>query len=205
VLVGTLRHHFRDLPDTVGRWFHVNLEVSAPAGGYRCAVDVDSKQSSTGVQWRTLRVRPADLGPVAALAEGYHDLGRVAESGAVDYVRHPALRVRAGCLGLPAGEAAARRAWHAGSNVDAAEALERILRVDTRILVVGEPFHGGGLGMHNVHQNQGDPAGSQWWSENGIWQDGATVVARPDGWLDVFLSKFSTQAYRTDADGHPVT
>jgi uncharacterized protein YukJ len=25
--------------------------------------------------------------------------------------------------------------------------------------------------MHNVHQNQGDPAGSQWWPENGTWQD----------------------------------
>jgi uncharacterized protein YukJ len=28
------------------------------------------------------------------------------------------------------------------------------------------------LGMHNIHQNQGDPAGSQWWNDNGIWQDG---------------------------------
>jgi uncharacterized protein YukJ len=38
--------------------------------------------------------------------------------------------------------------------------------------------------MHNIHQNQGDPAGSQWWGENGIWQDGGTLAEQPDGsWI----------------------
>ena len=32
VLVGTLHRSFRDTPDDQGRWFHVNLEVDAPAG-----------------------------------------------------------------------------------------------------------------------------------------------------------------------------
>lgn len=204
VLVGTLRRHHRDTPDTLGRWFHVNLEVTAPAGQYRCAVDVDSKQSATGVQWRTLRVRAADLGPAASLVDGYHDLARSAASGAVDYVRHPAFRVKGGCLRLPVPDSLVARAWRAGSNVDAAAALESILHIGARVLIFGEPFQHSGLGMHNVHQNQGDPAGSQWWDENGIWQDGATLVVRSDGGLDVFLSKFSTQAFRTDDNGHPL-
>jgi hypothetical protein len=227
VLVGTLTTHVRDTPDTQGRWFHVNLELTAPAGRYRCAVDVDSKQSETGVEWRVLRVPPVSLGAaVAALPPGYHDLRMSPESGAIDYLRHPALRVRPGCavpaverllgwLGERVAAAGSWRAgswragswragsWRAGSNLDAAEALEGILQVGTRTLVFGEPFETG-LGMHNIHQNQGDPAGSQWWDENGTWQDGATVVVRPDESLDVFLSKFSTQAYRTDDDGHPV-
>src|ERR671911_487664 len=129
VLIGTLQDHARDQPDTQGRWYHVNLRVTAPLGLYRCAVDVDSKQSATG--------------------------------------------------------------------------LEGILAPGRRILVFGEPFSQG-LGMHNIHQNQGDPAGSQWWDENAIWQDGATVMERPGGTFDVFISKFSTQSTQTDDDGHPV-
>jgi uncharacterized protein YukJ len=57
--------------------------------------------------------------------------------------------------------------------------------------------------MHDIPQNQGDPAGSQWWDQNGTWQDGGTLTERPDGLFDAFLSKFSTQASRTDDDGRP--
>jgi len=71
-----------------------------------------------------------------------------------------------------------------------------------RTVVFGEPFDRGS-GMHNVHQNQGDPPGSQWWPENGIWQDGAVMTERRDGALVAFVSKFSTQASRTDDYGHP--
>ncbi|MDH2392512.1 DUF2278 family protein [Streptomyces sp. HNM0663] len=221
VLSGTLHRHFRDQPDTQGRWFHVNLEVDAPSGRYRCAVDVDSKQSATGVQWRTLTLPAPAPGPVAALPPGYHDLARTAESGALDFVRHPALSGRRGCtapgrppswspgllrllrlLGLADG-LTPRRRWASGSNLDAARALEPILVPGRTVLVYGEPFDRG-LGMHNIHQNQGDPHGSQWWDENGVWQDGATLTRRDDGRYDVFLSKFSTQADRTDDDGHPV-
>ncbi|MBT2489509.1 DUF2278 family protein [Streptomyces sp. ISL-96] len=211
VLSGTLHRHFRDQPDTQGRWFHVNLEVDAPAGRYRCAVDVDSKQSSTGVQWKAFTLDASALGPVAALAPGYHDLARTPGSGALDFVRHPALLHRSGCVFVSRPPAWLRailnrlnppRPWISGSNLDAARALEPILVPGRAIMVFGEPFNQG-LGMHNIHQNQGDPYGSQWWQENGIWQDGATLTRGGDGRLDVFLSKFSSQADRTDDDGHP--
>ena len=202
MLVGVLHRSFRDRPDDQGRWFHVNLEVDAPAGRHRCAVDVDSKQSTVGVEWKVLTLRSPALGPVPELPAGAHELTRTPDSGALDFHRHPALVSRPGCLlgwlgggGLPG--------WTSGSHVQAAEALEGILVPRRRLLVFGEPFTTG-LGVHNIHQNQGDPAGSQWWDENGIWQDGATLSERPDGRFDVFLSKFSTQATRTDADGHPV-
>jgi uncharacterized protein YukJ len=211
ILVGTLVAHHRDTPDDQGRWFHVHLEVDAPAGRYRCAVDVDSKQSATGVQWRTLTVQPARLPMLSGLADGYRPLARDPESGALDYIRHPALRPGAGCLGVrppgPARRLAAllrARSWHAGTNVQAATALEAVLIPGARIAILGEPFETG-LGMHNIHQNQGDPPGSQWYPENGIWQDGGTVVYRPDGRYDVFLSKFTSQADTTDEQGHPRT
>ncbi|WP_406864707.1 DUF2278 family protein [Streptomyces sp. HUAS MG47] len=203
VLAGILKHHFRDTPDMQGSWFHVNLRVEAPDGVYKCAVDVDSHQSATGVQWKVFTVDAAELGPVAAPTPGYHDLARTAGSGALDYIRHPALRGRRGCAGRLLPWSRPSRPWTSGSNVDAALALEPMLVVGRPILVFGEPFDVG-LGMHNIHQNQGDPLGSQWWDENGIWQDGATLTRRPDGRYDVFLNKFSTQKDRTDADGHPV-
>lgn len=188
VLSGTLTAHHRDRPDAQGRWFHVNLEVDAPDGRYRSAVDVDSKDSATGVRWSVVRVPAAALGPVAVLDPGYRDLDRSPDSGALDFLRHPAL-----------GD---RLTWTAGDNLAAATALEAVLRVGAAVLVFGEPFTEG-LGIHNVHQNQGDPYGSQWWPDNGIWQDGATLVRRPDGDHDAFLSRFSTQADRTDEGGHP--
>ncbi|MFG3701710.1 DUF2278 family protein [Micromonospora sp. NPDC047620] len=65
-----------------------------------------------------------------------------------------------------------------------------------------EPF-ASGLGMHNIHQNQGDPLGSQWYAENGAWQDGGTVVVRPDRRCCLFLSKFTTQSFDPTTMGTP--
>ena len=212
VLVGTLVSHHRDTPDDQGRWFHVNLVVRADGQSYKCAVDVDSKQSAVGVQWRTVTLSGADLGPVDVLPEGYHDLAMAPGSGAVDFVRSHSLDPSPGCLGalvpgaltrlLEAGRGPRIPRWSKGSNLDAAAALEPLLVGTPRVLVYGEPFTTG-LGMHNIHQNQGDPFCSQWWDENGIWQDGLTMVRRTDGTVGAFLSKFTSQAYLTEDDGHP--
>ncbi|MFE3788974.1 DUF2278 family protein [Streptomyces goshikiensis] len=208
VLSGTLHRHFRDQPDTQGRWFHVNLEVDAPAGRYRCAVDVDSKQSTTGVRWQVRTLAASVLEPASDLPPGYHHLARTSGSGAIDYLRHPALRNRTGCgiawLAALLDRQSPPRPWLSGSYAEASDALEPILVPGRPILVFGEPFDDGGLGMHDVHQNQGDPYGTQWWDDNGIWQDGATMTRRPDGQYDVFLSRFSTQADATGPEGHPL-
>ena len=212
VLVGTLLSHHRDRPDAQGRWFHVNLLVNANGRTYQCAVDVDSKQSATGVEWKTVALSGADLGPVDALADGYHDLARTSTSGAVDFVRSRWLRQSPGCVFALMPDAVTSRllallgrripSWRQGSNLDAASALEPLLAGNPRILIFGEPFDEG-FGMHNIHQNQGDPAGSQWWAENAIWQDGLTMVRRSDGTLRAFISKFTSQSYATDNEGHP--
>jgi Uncharacterized conserved protein (DUF2278) len=211
VLVGTLRSHVRDQPDNQGRWYHVNLTVEAPAGQYRCAVDVDSKQSAVGVQWKTLTVATSQLGPVAGRTPGYHDLVSNSSSGALDYQRHPLLNNSPGCVFVQQPPAWLqtlidllwpRQPWTSGSNLDAAAALEASLVVGADVLIFGEPFQTG-LGMHNIHQNQGDPPGTQWWPDNGTWQDGGVITRHADGRADIFISKFSTQSDHTGADGHP--
>jgi uncharacterized protein YukJ len=80
--------------------------------------------------------------------------------------------------------------------------LEGILEANASVCVFGEPFRTG-HGLHNIHQNQGDPLGSQWAAENGIWQDGGTIVERADGSLLAFISKFRSQSYATDDEAHP--
>lgn len=187
VLVGTLRGHAPDRPGEEGPYFHVNLRVRAPGGTYRCVVDVDSKHSDTGVEWKLLTA-PHDAIVAAGREPGFHDLARSPASGAIDVYRLPAI--------------ASTGDWHSGSQVEATAALEPILEPGRRILVFGEPFRPG-LGMHSVHQNQGDPRGSRWADENAIWQDGATMTLRPDGALDVFVSRFSSQSDDTDEHGRP--
>jgi hypothetical protein len=91
--------------------------------------------------------------------------------------------------------------WHTGSNFDASTALEGILTLGGPVVVWGEPFPVG-AGVHNVHQNQGDPI-DQWSAENGIWQDGGVATPGPNGDYQLFLPKFSSQADSTDDLGRP--
>jgi len=80
--------------------------------------------------------------------------------------------------------------------------LEGIVSNGVRFFVFGEPFTTG-LGVHNIHQNQGDPPGGGHDQENAIWQDGGTVVQTATGEFFAFLNKFKTQAFKTDSLGHP--
>jgi Uncharacterized conserved protein (DUF2278) len=202
VLRGTLSGHFRDPPDNFGRWYHVHLNVDVSGSKYEVAVDVDSKQSSVGVQWKVVHCRQNDLGPAATTGAGYHPLTPLSTSGALDHIRHPVTKFlrwrRNGCW-LPW---LVLQPWRSGTYLDASLALESILVGGRTVLVWGEPFTTGS-GMHNVHQNQGDPAGSQWWDQNGIWQDGGVAVLGGNGELKLFVSKFTSQASKTDNGGHP--
>jgi hypothetical protein len=95
------------------------------------------------------------------------------------------------------------RPWLRSDGNNALTALETELAGNRKVYLFGEQFGGGGKGVHDVHQNQGDPAGSQWWDQNGIWQDGAVAVERPDGRLFFWQVRFNSQASRTGNDGHP--
>lgn len=213
VLVGDFVGTHRDTPDNQGKWFHVHVMCKAGANTYDCAVDVDSKKSEVGVEWRVVPLEARDVAQVLALGDGYHPLASTSSSGAIDYQRSEMLRVRSGCvfalMPSPLVQLLSTllegllNAWTQGSHADASVALEGVLAGAKRCIVWGEPYDDGGHGMHNVHQNQGDPAGSQWWDENAIWQDGGTVVEKADGSWVAFISKFTSQARRTDDQGHP--
>jgi hypothetical protein len=214
LVIGTLVNYYRDPPDNYGRYYHGNLILGTPAGQFHCAIDVDPKFMPDGIEWRVVRIRPPNFAAFKAMTDGWHPLPSNATSGALDYIRSPMLqppilfwRVRYPGMFWRILEMLELLRWHPpwkhGTGIDALTALEGVIAPATRFYVFGEPFNSG-LGVHNVHQNQGDPAGSGHELENATWQDGATIVETATGEFIGFLNKFKTQAYRTDANGRPL-
>lgn len=211
VLIGKISDYYRDNPDNYGKYYHGNLMISAPAGTYRCAIDVDSKLSAIGVEWRTISLTDTKLTGVLSHGLGYHALASDPTSGAIDYIRSPIFAARSSFLmtlfTLIKNRFRITGSWKRGEGIDALKELEPLIEVTRSrgllALIYGEPFNTGS-GMHNIHQNQGDPAGSQWWDENGVWQDGCTILQQSSHKFGVFMNKFTSQSYKTDDDGHPI-
>ncbi len=93
--------------------------------------------------------------------------------------------------------------WLIGDNIDAIEQLESVINQGTKVFIFGEAFDSG-YGVHNIHQNQGDPPNIPQSADNAIWQDGATIVQKPDGSFVGFFNKFETQSFKTDSSGRPI-
>ncbi|GAB7188455.1 hypothetical protein ATKI12_8286 [Kitasatospora sp. Ki12] len=92
--------------------------------------------------------------------------------------------------------------WVRSNGDNALDVLLPHVRAASRIYVFGQRFDHG-LGVHDVHLNQGDPVDSPWYPDNGIWQDGAVVCEHSDGRVVVWQIKFDTQVLTTDDAGHP--
>jgi hypothetical protein len=93
--------------------------------------------------------------------------------------------------------------WLSSNGDNALDVLEPRLHAASRVYVFGERYSGGGNGVHDVHMNQGDPAGSQWFASNGTWQDGAVACQTADGRVAIWQVRFNTQSLNTDDQGHP--
>jgi hypothetical protein len=91
--------------------------------------------------------------------------------------------------------------WVSSDGDNALDVLEALFAGSARIYVFGEPFSTG-LGVHNVHLNQGDPPGPHQ-AENAIWQDGAVLVQTAGGAVTAWQVKFNTQSLNTGDDGLP--
>jgi hypothetical protein len=94
--------------------------------------------------------------------------------------------------------------WIDSSGDNALDALEPHLNSASRIYLFGEHYEDGTNGVHDVHMNQGDPAGSQWYASNGTWQDGGVACESPDGNVVIWQVRFKTQSLHTDENGHPI-
>jgi hypothetical protein len=211
VLVGTLNRFTREDRNDYGSWYHGKIYVDAPAGQYECAVDVSTPTGIT-VQYRVIHNLDRTMfGPDLSLSPGWHLLASTPGSGAIDYVRSEMFQIRIGCMGTVLtwfGDFLRRileglvNRWTDSTGDNALNELEAQLVGSTRVFVFGAPYTSG-LGVHDVHMNQGDPPG-QFQRLDGIWQDGGTIVERPGGELVAVLTKFEPQSLHTDANGLPV-
>jgi Uncharacterized conserved protein (DUF2278) len=100
--------------------------------------------------------------------------------------------------------------WSSGTSEMAFQDMQSMLEGQTspRVIFFGAAFTSGN-GVHDIHQNQGDPPPPpperrKFYDNCGIWQDGLTIVAKQDGTLWAFQNKFGTQSDTTDGNGHPL-
>jgi hypothetical protein len=215
VLVGTLSLFSRDSFTPTGAFRHGMLHVDTPAGQYECAVDVLTPSGVT-VQYRLIpRLNHLTLAPILRLPVGWQPLASTRSSGAIDYVRSPfvggGMRARSCGFWLFRRDSligrflrwleGLRSSWIDSTGNNALDALEAQLLGSVRVFVFGAPASSG-LGVHDIHLNQGDPPGP-FQQLNGIWQDGAVLIERPSGEIVAFLVKFATQSLHTNSLGHP--
>ena len=214
VVVGTLSDHFIDDPDNEGNWPHYHIEVDTPEGRYDCVINLKSK-TDVKVQYRDFRnVDSAYFQNILQLPDGFHSLSSSPTTGALDHLRHSGLkdplsscRVRWPFLWprIWRRRRCSCTRWWKENGVNLIQLMKFYLEHVERIYVFGEPYSSG-LGVHNVHMNQGDPVSSQFSAENGIWQDGGVIYqySAPEPRLSVMLTKFETQSFVTDDSGHPL-
>jgi len=233
VAIGTFVSFTREDPDDFGHWYHGKLRIATPAGQYEAALDVDTP-TGVGVSYRVVpELATSTMQGVDGLDEGFHRLDSNATSGALDYLRSPLLadpplvqelrrwgpawlRFAApaaqpwsptpvdGIIDLVGGWLPERAfPWIASDGDNALDRLEDLLADAVRIYIFGEPFSTG-LGVHNVHLNQGDPPGPHQ-GEDGVWQDGAVLVQQADGRVTAWQVRFNSQSLHTDdGTGLPV-
>lgn len=233
VAVGTFVSFTREDPGDFGSWYHGKLRIQTPAGQYEAALDVDTPSGIGVSYRVVDDLTATDVPVVTALPLGFTALARTSTSGALDYVRSPVLRdgwvvqrvrwwiggVRARRMPQAWGPSWLDRLlvvwpkwlwrlrwrsfpWVSSDGDNALDVLEALFAGAARIYVFGEPF-ATGLGVHNVHFNQGDPPGPHQ-RENAIWQDGAVMVQAADGGVTVWQVKFNTQSLHTGDDGLPL-
>jgi len=144
VVIGSLKKHWIDPPDTQGRWPHYNMTVETTAGEYHCVVNLKSR-SEVKVEYRDFRsAGTTSFASVLAKSNGFHPLPRTSTSGALDFIRHPGLQDQPGCSCTH---------WLKENGVNLMQLMEYYLIGAQRVLVFGEPY-ATGLGIHNVHMNQ---------------------------------------------------
>jgi hypothetical protein len=204
VLVGTLYKYYCDRAFSNRQYYHCNLKVLAGKRVYHCPVDLDSKKDAHGIQWRVVELAPDDFQSILHLPDGWHSLDSQLGSGALDYYRSPELQSTHETISADSDSGTDKKTaeslfvsqarWKFGTGSAAFRELEGLLIQSRKLFVFGEPFRTGN-GVHNIHQNQGDPPESQWHQENGIWQDGAVIVLRHDHTVAAFLCKFNTQSF----------
>ncbi len=188
-----------------GQWFHVDMNIQAGDSVYQAAVDVNEVNGK--FQYQVFDNLDLSLfAPISALSNGWHHLASNPTSGAMDYARSPIFQKPLGCLAIFWGIFNSIfhtniQTWTDVTGNEAGDALVAMVTGSQKVYAFGAPYTTG-LGVHDVHCNQGDPPGPHQ-GDDGIWQDGCVFALKADGTLSAYLGKFATQTLKTNNNGLP--
>jgi uncharacterized protein YukJ len=192
---------------------HYQVHISANGVHYRIAVNVRSADGSEVAYLVRSRFQHPITDGLHELPQGRTPVPSRPGGLALDFIR--------GNLAQP-WEFVPLPMTAAGPDNDLNEKLDAYVQramaeEDAMVYAFGEPWgpEAGkadqyfgflpGNGIHDIHMNQGNPAG-QFARDNGPWQDGGVIFEFPNErqWVAVFL-KFQTQAWHSDdTSGVPV-
>ncbi len=202
---GVVAGNFTTYGTETGQWYHVDMNIQAGDSVYQAAVDVNEVDGN--FQYQIFNNLDQSLfTQVAALPVGWTTLAPTPTSGAMDYARSPIFQKPLGCLAILWGiwDAIFKTNIQVWTNVtgnEAGLALVAMVTGSKKVWAFGAPYTSG-LGVHDVHCNQGDPPGPHQ-ADDGIWQDGCVFALKGDGTLSAYLGKFSTQTLKTNNQGLP--
>jgi len=191
VIVGPLHDYNLVNPDT-GQWPHYHVRLSANGQIMDSAINLKSL-AEVKIEYRRRQFAVQDplFSSIVGLSDGQHLLASTPSSGALDYVRHPGITGTTG--------------WILQSGDNLIGELNALLAGVARLYIFGAKYTSG-IGVHDVHMNQGDPDGSSFQHLDGIWQDGGVIFQygglQPR--VEILQIKFETQSLFTDDHGHPI-
>jgi len=183
-----------------GRNPHFRIPVNAGSDAFTIDVNVESFDGSEVLYAILQDTAPPNAAKLLALPDGVNPPDGIA----LDYVRTTIdgkpMITRAAMKPLPIGNK------HDMTDQVASVVNQAIEDENGLIYAFGSFFRDSSseAGIHDIHMNQGNPAGS-FEQDNGVNQDGALFVYLPasDKWISVFIA-FQTESWDTDSDGNPV-
>lgn len=181
---------------------HYLINVAAGGKTYQVAVNIESTDGSEVLYFINENFTPPDAAALDNLATG---MTRFTAQGnpAIDYVRSTAngqpivTQAQMQLLPLPGKTSSSNL-----QNAVIQFLNQAIADANGTIYAFGSQYTDGS-GIHDIHMNQGNPAGS-FAKDNGIWQDGLLVFELPASrtWAAVFIA-FQDESWSTDGSGNP--
>jgi uncharacterized protein YukJ len=188
--------------------YHIHTTLRAGNGDWDSAINVGTSDADDLLRYKLVydyhnplidKLRPA--------AQGYADLTRTQDLPALDFLRSEVLD--------ETGDWRDSDVMDGSDVVEPVASLMRLLRNATArnadVYIFGRKYTSGGLGIHDVHMNQGSTGSfvnngvDDHNDHNDVWQDGAVLVDLGDPeWVGYFTA-FTQQLVPTDDLGNPKT
>ncbi len=189
-----------------GKSPHYRISVNAGTEMFTVAVNIQSTDGSEVLYCIESAFTPPGAAALLALNPGITALTSTAGGLALDYVRE---QVQGRPMVQRSQMSLLPEPPQPGSSQlnDAIIALvQQAIAGDAELYAFGSAYADGGVtdGIHNIHMNQGNPAGG-FAKDNGSWQDGGLFLYMPatQTWSAVFLA-FQTESWTTDEAGNPL-